>query len=959
MPPPAISVLARQTISCAFKELETTITPGDARDFSNITLQHVKLDLLAIENELASRQALRNLRRLAPLFQGLEHYAKIVEVLCYGTPFLPWLWAPIPLILRVATDHLEAFDSIIQGYSRIAEYLGRFAFLTNSFSRNQDSQQTLAAFYANILDFHKHAYKSVRRNSWKQFFVTSWSLFQGQFEYIVADLQRHEILIDKEANAYNILEARQMRHEIRAWREDCTKQLQLNKEEQSIKQYNSIISWLKVDESEQHSIFRTLLEHSAKYPGTCDWVLQNQKMKLTMLRKPTFPLLWIHALAPLSCLIFCNYAYPSSTKYDFILQSLVLQLVRKDVDVAAYVYGTHVVGKKAPTIPVMERLLHLLLASISKESRQVSYVWIVLDGIDECDLLTQNKVFSFISQVTSRASSPDEIIWLSEFKILTQILVRLDSRSVDRIKCALGWIAFSKRPLKKLEFLSAIAFSSGDTDVRNIAPQYMLDICSTLIDERPDSRLGFIHVSVKELLQSSASTLILVERDCLLQHGIATVTCLLAGIKAFSNGLPESSMLVSIIKGLHGFHIYSKEYWTDYVLSLHSPDKQHHPSTSHLFNKASQLATQLNELAKQPLRPPARPERLHIRDQQEPPTLLDSRMKDMDSPMLKDVVNKCLRARSREQLELLLQQVEARGQPADYTSTSAIPPPQEGVSLVLQKYQTIIRHLLNLNDYPSVTASELDSFNRQFRSSAFTCRIKGCPRAIDGFERHSQCYEHDILHVRRLVCTYSGCLYPPFVSFRALKRHISKEHKTTPPRRSVRNAGNLPLTDSDHDMSNSRHDTDDNWKLPPLEGDSLGTKGINQPGQPEELDYNNVSESIKAHIQQFTFFGPPEYDEDKKTRFVNEVLTKYIRALLLLDSTKEKARVIETTLNGRELQGNPFVGEELQKLLDQKRDNMRIHVGAQTFVDAFRKQQDQLKAHYLMGGLDGMDMSLT
>lgn len=49
-----------------------------------------------------------------------------------------------------------------------------------------------------------------------------------------------------------------------------------------------------------------------------------------------------------------------------------------------------------------------------------------------------------------------------------------------------------------MEFLSAIAFSTGDVNVKHAAPQFMLDICAPLIEERPDSRLGFIHVSVKE-----------------------------------------------------------------------------------------------------------------------------------------------------------------------------------------------------------------------------------------------------------------------------------------------------------------------------------------------------------------------------------------------------------------------------------------------------------------------------
>lgn len=69
---------------------------------------------------------------------------------------------------------------------------------------------------------------------------------------------------------------------------------------------------------------------------------------------------------------------------------------------------------------------------------------------------------------------------------------------MSRIKCVLGWIAFAKRPLKRLEFLSAVTFSSGDSNVAHLAPQYILDICAPLIDERHDTTLTFIHVSVKE-----------------------------------------------------------------------------------------------------------------------------------------------------------------------------------------------------------------------------------------------------------------------------------------------------------------------------------------------------------------------------------------------------------------------------------------------------------------------------
>jgi hypothetical protein len=78
------------------------------------------------------------------------------------------------------------------------------------------------------------------------------------------------------------------------------------------------------------------------------------------------------------------------------------------------------------------------------------------------------------------------------------MLARLDPRSTERIKCILSWIAFAKRPLRKLELLSALAFSSGSPDVANPAPQYVLDLCSPLIEEKQDTALAFIHISVKE-----------------------------------------------------------------------------------------------------------------------------------------------------------------------------------------------------------------------------------------------------------------------------------------------------------------------------------------------------------------------------------------------------------------------------------------------------------------------------
>jgi len=95
------SEAARRTIRDAFKDLEKTVAPADACNFENATLQNVRKAALDIENQLGMRASLRNMRRMSPLFDGLGYLAKSIEVLCNGTPFLPWLWAPISLVLTV------------------------------------------------------------------------------------------------------------------------------------------------------------------------------------------------------------------------------------------------------------------------------------------------------------------------------------------------------------------------------------------------------------------------------------------------------------------------------------------------------------------------------------------------------------------------------------------------------------------------------------------------------------------------------------------------------------------------------------------------------------------------------------------------------------------------------------------------------------------------------------------
>jgi hypothetical protein len=102
--PKPTSQRARQALHKAYQAVGEIISPADSRNFANTTLDDVRKSCENIENELAARGLLRNMRRLMPFFAGLQHFSKSIDVLCNGTPFLPWVWAPITLILKVSSQ---------------------------------------------------------------------------------------------------------------------------------------------------------------------------------------------------------------------------------------------------------------------------------------------------------------------------------------------------------------------------------------------------------------------------------------------------------------------------------------------------------------------------------------------------------------------------------------------------------------------------------------------------------------------------------------------------------------------------------------------------------------------------------------------------------------------------------------------------------------------------------------
>jgi len=224
-----------------------------------------------------------------------------------------------------------------------------------------------------------------------------------------------------------------MQETLRELRKDNLDELEKREKEETAQQFQVIVSWLKVDESDQLSIFDSISSEAHKYPGTCDWALKQPKIVSWLKRAHETTFLWLqgnpgtgksvlasqlgsflesHQGGSLTIRHFSTSVYTSSTQYDQILRSLVLQLVRSHPDLIAHVYSKYIESKKSPTTKELEQLL-LATGGFTATSWKTEFVHIIFDGLDECEPEQQGRIMDLLHRLLAVGSPPSTV-----FKIL-------------------------------------------------------------------------------------------------------------------------------------------------------------------------------------------------------------------------------------------------------------------------------------------------------------------------------------------------------------------------------------------------------------------------------------------------------------------------------------------------------------------------------------------------------------
>ncbi|KXH46596.1 NACHT domain-containing protein [Colletotrichum nymphaeae SA-01] len=607
----------------ACERFRSHLSDEETRRVENVkSVQDVREAISQMERYLASRQKLRNFERLVPFLDAADRLTKPIDVLSNGVPFLPYIWAPLKLVLQ---DHTHALDEILSAYSQIGASLPRFSRYGDAFPDSHDFQQLLGHIYEDIIDFHCHAYRLVQKPGWAMLFSTCWGRFQHRYDSLLGSIAKTSELIDREAASYEIVQARE-------WRQNLLEKAQDQEKKEEIYQREAVNKWLQVSDRNEEKLERL---HNRCLDGTSQWVTRSPQVRSWLQKGRGKSVLWLHGkpgsdLVPeTASFMYKECVVSGKTPSTSFLKEFVPKLLRFFEDLRLIIDGIDEIGssehgeliKTLTKLAETQENFRLLISSqdipsiarnlkgrptliIGKQSTSVckdiglivsSRLEAINEGLDgrvpesvftgirETILKRAEGMFLWVHLVLQVLETTDNIQELissveafpkdlekAYYKILTSIMSRCQATDVSKLRRIFGWMVFSKgdQPMRKFELRLGRVLHADLTIINERTKPFpnVLDLCKPFIEDGPSATMVFVHATVPKFLQAQSSGPFINKKDSCRDITTACVAQLTQSLTLADETLERLQHLYCIAQGFYGLLPYAHEYWIEHLL---------------------------------------------------------------------------------------------------------------------------------------------------------------------------------------------------------------------------------------------------------------------------------------------------------------------------------------------------------------------------------------------------------
>ncbi|KAF2097104.1 hypothetical protein NA57DRAFT_77359 [Rhizodiscina lignyota] len=348
-------------------------------------------------------------KRLAPFTTALEEYGKAMDVLTNAASmYLCPLWGSLRVVLQLAQSYGKYYDKLLDMFARIGEVLPRYAMFERLFAEHERVLAALSNAYLDILKFCNEAKKMFLTLPKKSAIPFSsnikqyWKPFDQRFDELIDVFRIHSKTVHKEAEVAHMIEDRKTQALVLASRDLQEQSKKADRRRQLLRTLSSLDyrsqhrkqqklrlegtgSWFT-----EHKDFRSWVESDDSGSFACYGIPGSGKTILAsfVIDKMT-P--FYQDLESAVCYHYCDYSERASLEAPAIFGSLAQQLLNR-IEIPPDILSTLAdICDNARSIPLADDLQEILLKSLA----HFKNVLFVIDGVDELDHLTQDRVIEF------------------------------------------------------------------------------------------------------------------------------------------------------------------------------------------------------------------------------------------------------------------------------------------------------------------------------------------------------------------------------------------------------------------------------------------------------------------------------------------------------------------------------------------------------------------------------------
>ncbi|KAF8465683.1 hypothetical protein BDZ91DRAFT_794710 [Kalaharituber pfeilii] len=391
----------------AFRKFTEKLSKEHLEEFLNLgSMKDVYMCIQQLEDKLKQNKTQRYLARLNPYLEGLQQYAKVIDVIVQIRPeIMAIVWGCTRFILQAAGTHLAFFDSLLDALERIGENLPRQQQLENVFHNNPRVQRISILMYEDILTFHWETLNFLRKKVFKQVIHILLQPFEQTFGTIVGRLERHRMLLDYEAIAAHI----------EAANEDRQLEEKQKREQENYRKQEQLKAWLKpMDNGLKMAFMHKELD---KLTSTSEgreamqhiWLMELDALKSWIgLDNDGKPIIWLTGMpgagksflayrlflelkrktskvtADCVCYAFLSSEQPGPITYDGVLKTFIFQLLQNSPCLISYLFQEYTSRDFQGFCAPMNRndLSQILKACLDYIPGSI---YMILDGLDEVE----------------------------------------------------------------------------------------------------------------------------------------------------------------------------------------------------------------------------------------------------------------------------------------------------------------------------------------------------------------------------------------------------------------------------------------------------------------------------------------------------------------------------------------------------------------------------------------------